>query len=1374
MKRRTLSLVFALILSLNLSIPAWAAGFELPVYKDYVFYGAQSGDVIALEDRSNMLGEHTYVIQSSVNGKAVTALSEDLLWGMGSAAITLVIPDTVTEIPDLGQDESQTITFVCSDDAPAAKYAEANGIEQLTPAENQRRVDAKTFHNKNITVLVNHDGPDKETNDYRAAGSDVTVTLQEYGEEAAAVELDKSGSATIKGSDAAVLTISRPGSNSITTDFKTLSTGDGGNTFYLEPEGDHVNIKNLWVLYSEEDGSQTLYDVYHSSYVVDRAATAATAFRAEVDWGSHGEGSIQLWQDGSTATFSGNTLSCVLKEKFDTAADLFLLATAKDGTQAKKKLEIQATDLALEGLNVDITRGLKITLPSFLPFIGGSDLNFDIGKFPLDVCIEDGKIYAVIGFDLASYKYEDKELGNGKPGRPAKVKTLYFDLKNDLKKVAEGASDLKKLFTKDSFRNYRLRTHSSMSLTGDAELMGYLEGTIRPDGSIYWGDAQIIIQAGGKVQFGGQFQAGPVPMYWEVYLKGDAEGKLSVAKIAYTIVDSDAVPFLPYGSLEGTVALGGGIGVGANSLASVGGGVEGSATAGLNFKTDLIHYKVGGKFSIYAKACLAFFEWSKTWEVTQGTWVQGDWDYPSFQLMDNGDSITAVVDLLAPVNDPASYHIQDQSYLDEAGAFLANQPETQPYTLFSDATSDTLRPFQENVYQLPQAQLARLDNGTQILVWLGGATDRVSPNKTALYYSVQPQGGMWSAPTLVDDDGTADFQPVLATDGNQAWLVWQNAKQVFNGSATTTEAAAGLELAGAYFNGTAFVGVQTLTDNGVYDYAPALAVGNGAARVYWIQDPSNDLTGNGTETSILYADWTASGWSQPVSCHNAGNTIIKSLAAGYDNGFQYAHIADMDGDPATNTDLELFLNGIRQTSDSALDAAPRFSAGKLYWYRDGTVVDQNENSLLPEGVSLDSEDFQIYTDPSGRKALVYPVNNGVYSELYGIFLDGNTTSQPIPLTSAGQHIQSGLGLYTTDGLILPCALTQVTGAITGTEEGTENAALPLGQTDLKLLNYREEASLSISQVTYDETRLVGGNNFTVYAFVHNAGALPVAAYDVVLWDDDENMPVSGDLDFNPKAADCRVTTPLAGGDTAEVALTFQLPEEFAGSYTITVTPVEDLSADYDDDAVKAGAVCQETITLSTSSDLSVRAGLLIDAEGAPVVKAVVGSAGISLTDLPVTLYAVDHEGVETLVDTQSVAVSDGEQTVVAFPLTTIAQQYRVEVPEQPGEANGANNSDFCVLTDDSQLEITEVSGVGEAVLTVRIAATPKTDAELLVGSYDKMGKLLSIQQTAITAGDSLNTQFTLSGSNAAQIRCFLLQPDTLSPICVPEVQDLTQ
>lgn len=1366
MKRRALSLVFTLTLFLNLSVPAWAAGFELPVYKDYVFYGARSGDVLELEDRSNLLGEHTYVIQSSVNGKAVTALSEDLLWGMGTGAVTLVIPDTVTEIPDLGQEEGQTITFVCNDDAPAAQYAAENGIEQLTPEENQRRADAKTFSNKNITVLVNHAGPDKETNDFRAAGSDVTVTLQEYEGAATTVQLDKAGSATVKGSNAATLTISRPGSNTVTADFKTLTSADGGTTFYLESEGDHVTFQNVWVLYTEEDGSQTAYDVYHNSYVLDRAATAPTTFRAEVDWGGHGAGSIQLWQSGSTATFSGDTLSCVLKDKFDTTADLFLLATAADGTQVKKKLDVQATDLALEGLTVDITHGLKITLPKSLPFIGGSDLSLDIGKFPLDVCIEDGKIYAIIGFDLASYEYKDKELGNGRPGRPAKVKTLYFDLKNDLSKVAEGASDLKQLFTKDTFRNYRLRTHASMSVTGDAELMGYFEGTIRPDGSIFWGDAQIIVQAGGKVQFGGQFQAGPVPMYWEVYLKGDAEGKLSVAKIAYTIVGSDPVPFLPYGSLEASVALGGGIGVGANSLASVGGGVEGSATAGLNFKTDLIHYRVGGKFSIYAKACLAFFEWSKTWDVAQGTWVEGNWDYPSLQLLDNGDSVTVALDLLAPVNDPSSYRVQDQSYLNEEGRFAANDLALQ--------TSGEPVLFQENVYQLPQSQLARLDSGTQILVWLGGASDRESPNKTALYYSFQPQGGDWSVPVLVDDDGTADFQPVLAADGDRAWLVWQNADRMFDASAATADVAASLELVGAYFNGSAFEGVQALTDNGVYDYAPALAAGDGIARVYWLQDPSNDLTGNGTEASILYADWTASGWGEPVLCHSADGTILKALAAGYDGGFQYAHIADMDGDSATSGDLELFFNGTRQTYDNVLDAAPRFSGGQLYWYRDGIVVDQAGTSLLPSGVGLDTEDFQVYTDPAGRMAVVYPVTNGAYAELYGVFRDGSTISQPIPLTGTGHHVQAGLGFYTAEGLVLPCAVTQVTGALAGTAEGAENAPLPLGQTDLNLLDYREESALSISQITYDDTRLVGGNNFTVYASVHNTGARPAAAFDVVLWDDDGHMPVSGGLDFNPKAADCRVTTPLAGGDTVEVALTFQLPEDFAGNYTITVTPVDDLSAEYDDDAVKAGAVCREAVTLSAFADLSVRAELLTGTEGTPVVKAVVGSAGIDHPALPVTLYAVDDEENATLLATQAIQVTSGEQTVVAFPLTGLsAQRYRIEVPEQPGENNAANNSDFCVPVSNIPLELGAISRVDGDSLMVQVLAAPQTDALLVVASYDMSGRLLSSQNVELAAG--LNTaEYMLPGAGATQVRCFLLEPQTLRPLCAAQTRDLAE
>ena len=1380
MNRRLFSLVIGLVLLMNLAAPAAAAQVELaagiPYYKDHVFYDAQSGDVVALEELGSPGGQ-TYVIQNSVNGHTVKAMDEGLLWGMGE--VTLVVPDSVKTIPDLVPDDPGKVTFVCESGTTASTYATQKGIQQITPQQNQLRADAKNFNNKTITVLFNKEAISSEENDYRAArDAKVTLTETTTGEEKT-VSLDKSGSAQIRASDAAALKIEMSGYTTRTVNFKDLSKKDN-NTFYLEPTDDGMYIENVYMLQTDDNGSTTAYDALRSTCIIDRLTDKATVLQADVNWGSHGQGTIQLWQSGSSQAFSGSTLSYVLKNKFDTTESLYLIARANDGTEIKKKLEIQGNDVLLEGLGIDLTKGLKVTLPDKLPFVGGHDLSFDMVNFPVELCVEDGKIYGVVGFTLISYDYKDKELWNGKPGRDAKVKSLYFDVKNGIEDAQESVEKLKKLFTNNNFSRYLLRTHSEFSLTGDVQLMGYVEGTIRPDGSIYWSDGRIILQASGMVGFSGQFSAGPIPMYWEFYFKGDLEGKLSVMKIVHVIIGSNAEPFLPYGSFKGELALGGGLGVGAKGLLSAGGGVEGGAEAAFHFKTELIHYKVTGKFSLYAKASVAFFEWEKSWEVTQGTWKEGDWSYPKASKLSlyggGGLADSFYSDELAEMNDASAYRLQDQSYLDVAGYFAANDP-----ALMGEGSA--LTDFQGNVYQAPEAQLVRLDDGTQLMVWLGGASGRESPNKTAVFYSFRPYGGAWSTPKIVSDDGTADFQPSLSACGNTAWLTWQNADRVFGTDLDTETAAASLEICAASFTTEGgFSETEALTENGIYDHSPVIVALEDGADVYWLQSDDNDLLGGGN-TRVMRA--SSGSWAAKTVCEPA--YPVNALAAGGNGSTShYAITLDMDADSRTTADMELWLDGSPVTENDVVDTAPRFSDGVLYWYQDGIVRGQDGTNLLPEGVALDTEDFQVYTDETGRTAVVYQVNQGAYAELYAAFRDGRqrTVSQPIRLTNTGDHAAGGSGYYTSaSGLVLPCAVTAVTGAIEGTEEGTSETELPLGTTDLALLTYGEESHLSLEDVSYDTTRLVGGNNFTVYVTVKNTGALPADQYDVVLWDDDEKMPVSeGTLSArNPKAADCRVTTPLPGGETAEIPLTFRLPEDFAGNYTVTVTEKDPDETAYIDANIRARAVGEQTITLAPQTeDISVKAAAIRGANGEAIVQGIVGSTcEAACEDLQVSLYRVSEDGTEQLLEQKGISVDAGMQSVVLFELDMVDNsRYEVRAEELEKEKNTANNTDFCTfgLTELPVLQASYTASGDAVEAEVLVNLPDDADAStlrLVMAAYGEGDRLVDADVVLLDA-PSASCRLAVQGSVIRSVKLYLLDGGSGRPLCEPLLHRLVQ
>ena len=115
--------------------------------------------------------------------------------------------------------------------------------------------------------------------------------------------------------------------------------------------------------------------------------------------------------------------------------------------------------------------------------------------------------------------------------------------------------------------------------------------------------------------------------------------------------------------------------------------------------------------------------------------------------------------------------------------------------------------FRQNmqVYCLPQ--IISLGNGKMLMTYIedeGDTTKRISQNRTKLMYSIY-DGSLWSEPQPVLDDGTVDFEPVIAPDGNGgAHILWQNGTTTFGSDVTLDEMTAGIDLYYTHWNGNAF------------------------------------------------------------------------------------------------------------------------------------------------------------------------------------------------------------------------------------------------------------------------------------------------------------------------------------------------------------------------------------------------------------------------------------------------------------------------------------------------------------------------------------------------------------------------------------------
>lgn len=167
-------------------------------------------------------------------------------------------------------------------------------------------------------------------------------------------------------------------------------------------------------------------------------------------------------------------------------------------------------------------------------------------------------------------------------------------------------------------------------------------------------------------------------------------------------------------------------------------------------------------------------------------------------------------------------------------------------------------------------------------------------------------GEAWGAVEKPWDDGTADWMPSLGVAGDgTAVLAWANGKRAW-GAATPTfgEVAKGLELAVAVRDAAAGAwSARNLTDDGAADFSPAVcAAGDGTAMVAWLRNEGGALFGSvESPTAVMASRWDGNAWSAPVE---VGRGAVSGLDLAYDgtNGC-VAWTYDGDGDLETAGDV---------------------------------------------------------------------------------------------------------------------------------------------------------------------------------------------------------------------------------------------------------------------------------------------------------------------------------------------------------------------------------------------------------------------------------------------------------------------------------------
>ena len=277
-------------------------------------------------------------------------------------------------------------------------------------------------------------------------------------------------------------------------------------------------------------------------------------------------------------------------------------------------------------------------------------------------------------------------------------------------------------------------------------------------------------------------------------------------------------------------------------------------------------------------------------------------------------------------------------------------------------------------------------------------------------------------------------------------------------------------------------------------------------------------------------------WSGIETVYSGVNSIDSLAAAYVDGELNIAYSAKTGSDVNNITDTEVYLNGSALTSDDVTDTGVVYKNGTLYWYKNGALM-SNESEVVSAEHGISSDRYQLI-DENGVKAILFTVNNGVKSGLYGVFYDetGGDWGKPTALTDSDNYVASFSATVTESGeLQILLNHTEV--------DDTVESGSPYGESTMQLITISPEAKLEIADVYYSGETYVAGEAMLMELTVANSGQTAVNGIVVRIYDGDKLI---GEKTFN-------IT--VYGGSTETVSLNPRFDEVVQNrELTIKVCP----------------------------------------------------------------------------------------------------------------------------------------------------------------------------------------------------------------------------
>lgn len=492
---------------------------------------------------------------------------------------------------------------------------------------------------------------------------------------------------------------------------------------------------------------------------------------------------------------------------------VYLSVKWKQAQSDKIRTGIQVINLDPKVLEFSIGDDMSIKAPDQIPVIGGRELQIDLGTLPVQTKISaDDKIQ--IGINVTELAKKEKD---------------WF-------------STLKKM-NKNNFSKYLIEAYEDDTkgeIKSKFKVMGYLEGPITNSDYL---KGKLLVEFSVSYNRENQYSIVGVPVVVEVSIAGKVNADGSITFTA------------EQGFSGGTLKVGGEIGaglyggVGLAKVASA--GVYGEAAIGLQYDIFPVEIRGVNKFYVTGNAGVKVKILGK--DVAKHVLIDGTWN-----IINNDTSVTTLADNLSEpvgyeVNNDAVYADIDRAYLRPDGTMPEWTPGNQNY---ADGS------INESVLQSATCldivpQVIRMGDTVMLFYLTDAGTGRDAADRSILVYSIwNKTTENWSEPKAVLDDGTADYEPDLYTDGTKIYAVWQNAKEGLTEEMSLNEIADSLTLHAAVYDKekNEFLSLGSIESvNGLFQQNPQIVADGDNVSVYWYENEQDNVLGLSGTNKIYQA-----------------------------------------------------------------------------------------------------------------------------------------------------------------------------------------------------------------------------------------------------------------------------------------------------------------------------------------------------------------------------------------------------------------------------------------------------------------------------------------------------------------------------------------